>query len=279
MALFDRMLGMVAAINATRGAGLLHRYIPLNGLILVLLVVAFVDGFDRIRGPQPAGTSALVLAIPILEVVFPPSIVGLSLICLMRRNLIFRATDRHLTSGSTGSEGDRRRAGLRASGWFHRDGSQAVWLRDCPAAWNVSEDGTISLVASVTGGGSFHGFASSWEDPSGMWSLAVSREALKLGLEDGVLYFGFWARPALRLRSPDIREAVVLSVRNGPDLMTLHCTLDEVVAESARKEAAFGRRLEAIAVQAPAEASTDQAIAKKKADGEIEWEKFIDLSK
>ena len=71
MAPFDRMLGLVAAINATRGAGLLHRYIPLNGLVLVLLVVAFVDGFDRIRGPQPAGLSALVLAIFILEVALP----------------------------------------------------------------------------------------------------------------------------------------------------------------------------------------------------------------
>jgi hypothetical protein len=153
MSLFDRMLGVVAAINATRGAGLLQHYIPLNGLVLVLLVVAFVDGVDRIRGPQPAGPSALVRAIPILEVVLPPSALGLSLVCLMRRNLIFRPTERHLTREATGSEGDRRKADLRASGWFRRGVETPVWLRDCPAAWDVSEDGTISLVASVRGGG------------------------------------------------------------------------------------------------------------------------------
>jgi hypothetical protein len=179
MALIDRILGTVAAVNATRGAGLVNRYIPLNGLVLVLLVVAFVDGFDRIRGPQPAGTSALVRAIPILEIVLPPSLLGPSVICLMRRNLIFRPTDRHLTRRATGSGADRRKVDLRVSGWFRRDGSRSVWIRDCPGACKVSEDGTISLVASVAWGGCFHGSASFAEDPSGMWSFVLPRESLK----------------------------------------------------------------------------------------------------
>jgi hypothetical protein len=279
MALYDRMLGMVAAFNANLGAIRLLHHIPLSGLVLVLLVVVFVDGIERIGGPKPGGPSALVVAIPILEVVLPPSALGLSLICLMRRNLIFRPTDRHITHGAIGSEGDRRQVDLRASGRFRRAVGQTLWLRDSPAAWDISEDGTISLVASVRGGGYFHGFSSSWEDPSGMWSLALPRELLKQGLEDGVLYFGFSARPALRLRSRDMPEAIVLSVRDRPELMELHRTFDEVLAESARNEAAFARRLEEIAAQAPAEKNTDQAIAEKKTDGGIEWEKFIDLSK
>jgi hypothetical protein len=96
-------------------------------------------------------------------------------------------------------------------------------------------------------------------------------------LEDGILYFGFSARPALRLRSPDNREAIVLSVRNRPELMTLHRTLDEVLAESARNEAAFDMRLKELAAPVPPESNTDQATAETRADGGIEWEKLIDI--
>jgi hypothetical protein len=244
------------------------------------LVVVFVDGIDRIGRPQPAGPSALVLAIPILEVVLPPSALGLSLICLLQGNLIFRPTDRPLTRGADGPEEGRLKVDLRASGWFHRGIGQTRWLRDSPVAWEVSEDGTIALVASVTESGVSGSWPlRSWDDPSGMWSLALSRERLKQGLEDGILYFGFSARPALRLRSPDAREAIVLSVRDRPELMRLHRTFEEVLAESARKEVAFASRIEAIAAQVPAEKSAEPVMAEKKAGGGIEWENLIDLWK
>lgn len=280
MALDDRTLGMVAAINAKLTAIRLLHHIPLDGLVVVLLMLVFADGVDRIWGPKPAGPATVVLAIPIVEAVLPASALGLSLVCLMRRNLIFRPTDSHIARGATGPEGDARKLDLRASGWFRRGVGQTVWLRESTAAWDVSDDGTISLLASVRGSGYFQGLTSTWwEDSSGMWSLALPRELLKQGLEDGVLYSGFSARPALRLRSPDIRDAIVVSVRDSPEFVSLHRALDEVLAASARNEAAFARRLEEMAARAPAEKYTDQAIPEKKADGGIEWENLIDVSK
>jgi hypothetical protein len=279
MALFNRMLGMVAAINAKLdGIRLLQRF-PLSALVLVLLLLALADGIDRIVGPQPGGPSALAQAMPILEVVLPATAVGLSLICLRRGNLVYRPTDRHLMRGAAGSDGDRRRVDLRVSGWFRRGVGQALWLHDAPAAWEVSMDGTISLVTSFEGSGYIHRSRSSLEDPSGTWSLALPRERLERGVEDGIVYFGFSARPALRLRSPDGREAIVLSVRDRSELMTLHRTFDEVLAESARKKAAFAGRLEAIGGQPSAEKFADRAMAENTPDGGIEWEGLIDLSK
>src|SRR5262249_5062560 len=122
-------------------------------------------------------------------------------------------------------------------------------------------------------------------DRSGSWSLVLSRETLAGDVEDGLLYLGLSARPALRLRVPGEPRAVILSLGRASELMAFRRQLDEVLAESARRGAMFAAQLEAIAAPhhaaaggAPGPAKGTPAVAEKKAGGEIDWEKLIDLS-
>ncbi len=73
--------------------------------------------------------------------------------------------------------------------------------------------------------------------------------------------------------------AIVLSVGNATELMAFHRMLDEILAESARRQAAFFGQLEPTASPAPAGPGTAAPIPQKKAGGEIAWDNFIDFSK
>jgi hypothetical protein len=122
-------------------------------------------------------------------------------------------------------------------------------------------------------------------DKSGSWSLVLSRETLTGDVEDGLLFFGLSARPALRFRIPGEPRAVILSLEHPSELMAFRRQLDEVLAESARRGAMFAAQLKAIATPyraaaggATGPAEGTPAVAERKAGSKIDWDKLIDLS-
>jgi hypothetical protein len=280
MSLYYRFLGLAAALNAILGAIRLH-HIPLNWLVMGLLALATVGqavGF----GPNGAGGAfADPEAGRILRIALCALMFVLLVIVLVRRNVIFRPLDSLRGSGAVALadvEGVGRIVAPRASAVFRRDSGQTLRLHNFPTAWEISETGAISLVTRVVGG-DFHGFIGPSEDPSGMWCLALPRELLEHGLEDGILYYGLSARPALRGFPPGKSEAVILSVDTLSDLLAFRRTLDEVVADSARKQASFFAKVEA--TQSTVTAHPDRKVSAPGGNAEerIAWENLIDFTK
>jgi hypothetical protein len=279
MALYYRVLGLFAAINSILEC-ISFYHIRLNWLVLALLLLISAGGAERLSNPKGEGVLASLQAPPVLVLVAPLVVLGLFVVCIVKKNLIFRLTTSIRTDGSTSRarhEDGQEYVTARVSGWFQRGGGSRLWLRDCPAYWDISEDGTIALVTGVAGGSQSHGFPA-MEDLSGNWNLTVSRAMLQADPEDGIVYFALSARPALRLRVPEKPEGVVLTVDNTTELLSLRHTLDELLAESGRREASFASRLDAIATPTQVEQSPVQAVGKKQTDGGIAWDKLIDLS-
>jgi hypothetical protein len=280
MSFYYRMLGLAAALNAILGAIRLH-HIPLNLLVMGLLALATVGqavGF----GPNGAGGAfSNPEAGTILRVALCASIFVLLVICLVRKNVIFRPMDSLRGSGTVAlgdGEGVGRIVAPRASGVFRRDSGQMLRLHNFPTVWDISEAGAISLVTRVAGG-DFHGFIGPSEDPSGMWSLALPREMLEHGLEDGILYYGLSARPALRGFPPGKSEAVILTVDSRSDLLAFPRTLDEVLAESAREQASFFAKVEEAQSAAPAHPDRKASAPAGNGEERIAWENLIDFTK
>jgi hypothetical protein len=280
MTLFYRVLGLVAAVNSVLGCITL-RQIPLNWFVLALLALISAGGAELLANPQGNGMLESLQLPPILLLIAPIVVIGLFVICMMKRNLIFRP----MTSGETDetrsigqNEKSRKILAPRVSGWFQRGGSR-LWLLAFPSHWDISDDGTVELVTGVDGGIAPPGLFYASDDPSGRWSLTLSRAKLSRDLDFGTVYFALSASPALRLPGAEKREDVVLSVRNRAEFVALLSTLEEIRAESTRMEASFATKLEAIAANAPAAPGPVQSGDKKPAGGEIAWDRLIDFSK
>ena len=270
MGLLYRLLGLVSAVNAVLGAIRIY-WLRLNWIALALLVWASFDAARQLAELRPAWVLARDQIVPIARMTLSTAALVLFVVCLMRQNIIFRVAALPLANGSmvrADSDGRRWATDLRFSGKVRRGGA-SLPLRDFPVALNVAETGEISLEASVEVVGESPDIYSLGEDRSGMWSVPVSRESLKDGLEEGVLYWGLSTRPALRLTNPGTREVMILSFPNAVELRAFLDTLDDVVAESARNEAIFSTRLTDVASQ-PSPA--------KKPEGDVKWDDLIDFS-
>ena len=245
MALYYRVLGLAAVVNSVLGAIRIY-HIPLNWLVLALLGWIIADGATRLGEKEPGGLFTHLPGPPVARVIVTSCAVILLVDCMIRKNLVFRSTASPMTGVATSSAANQEGPvpiDLRVSGRFGRGGVGGLWLTDFPAALDITETGTIELVTRVIEHGGFHGFHTFAEDRSGTWSLALPRESLTGDLEDGIVYFGLSARPALRLRIPAKPTPIVLSVGNAMELMAFHRTLDLVLAESALREAAFAGQL------------------------------------
>jgi len=271
MGLFYRLLGLVSVVNAVLGAVRIY-WLPLNWIALAVLVWHSFDAVRQLSEVTPAGALAREQILPIARITLSTAALALFVICMMRRNIIFRLAAWPLRNGSRPralGEEPRRAADLRITGKVRR-GLEALPARDVPVALNVGETGEISLVARVKDAGGVPDlFSIPGEDFSGTWSMALSREALKAGLEEGVFYHGFSARPALRLTRPGTHEIVILSLPNTTEFQAFLGTLDEVVADSVRKEAIFVRRVTEVASQPP---------PAKKPESDVKWDNLIDFS-
>ena len=280
MALLYRLLGMTAAVNSVLGAIRLH-HIPLNWLAMAALAVAGAVQAVGFGPDRAGGVFADPQAGPISKVVLCALILVLLAICLVERNVIFRRTD-SVGGGGTLAVADAKGrdpfVAPRASGYFRRRSGGTLWLHDVPTAWEISEEGAISLVTRVDGEG-FHGFLGLPEDPSGTWSLALSRELLQNGLADGILYYGLSARPALRGVSPGTGKDIILSLDSVADLLAFRRTLDEILAESARREATFFREVEQAQAAAPAPEPGKRSAPAGNSGDRVAWENLIDFAR
>jgi hypothetical protein len=279
VALVYRLLGLVAGVNSVLERITLQ-HIGLNWLVLGMLVLISAGGAELLANPE-AGVLASLQVPPLLLLLAPLVVLSLFVICIARRNLIFQSTASIVSDGSmrlgAGEAGPGYMA-PRVSGWFHRSGGSPLWLLEFPATWDIDAEGTVSLVTRVAGGSEAHSFHPAWEDRSGEWSITLSRAMLTGDVEDGIVYFALSARPALRLHAAEKRKGVVLSVRSPMELTALHLTIDQVLAESARREAILTSKLQAIAAPAQTESGLAQTGDSQRKGTEIAWDKLIDLS-
>ncbi len=287
MGLYYRALGVVATANHVLGSIRLY-HVPLNWLALASLVWVFAAGVARLGEPAAGGPFGDHPASAMATVGL--SLCGLILfaVCIWQENLIFRSTATW-TDGAAGASGhgpDAETIDLRATGRFHRGVGDAFWLRDFPVAWDVSDSGTVSLVTRVVDEGGIPELFSQSADRTGRWSIILSRELLTGDVDDGLLYFGLSARPAMRFRVLGEPKTVVLSLGAASELMAFRRQVDEVLAESARKQSAFAAQVEAIASApdaapgvSPGPAEVRSAVGERKAGREIDWENLIDFSR
>lgn len=132
MALYYRVLGLVAALNSVLECITLY-HIRLNWMVLCMLVLISAGGGELLGNPQSSGMLESLQAPPLLLLIAPLVVLGLFVVCIMKRNLIFRATTSIVTDGSTplgGSEEGRGYLAPQVSGWFHRGGTvlRPEWL-------------------------------------------------------------------------------------------------------------------------------------------------------
>jgi hypothetical protein len=271
MGLFYRLLGFVSAVNAVLCAWRIY-YVPLNWIALAALAWHTFDAGRQLSEVTPAWAVSHEQVVPIARITLSTVAIALFVISMMRRNIIFRLAAWPVPNDSRESalrEEPRRATGLRFTGKVRR-ALEVLPLRDCPVALNVADSGEILLEARLEDMGRWPGYFSiPGEDLTGTWSITLSREGLKGGLEEGIFYPSFRARPALRLTCPGTREVVILSLPNTTEFLAFLAALDEIVADSVRKEATFVRRVTEVATEAP---------PAKNRDADVSWDKLIDFS-
>jgi hypothetical protein len=280
MGLVYRALGLMAYVNEVLGRIAVY-HVRLNWILLAVLLWYFGDGATHLasRGPGGAGTHSPLFAV--MEVSLSATALALIAVCWMQRNTIFRPATFLARNGVLSRDQDPAAAplvDLRVTGRFDRGHGNSLMLRDFPARWDISETGAISIETRVTDVGTFDSIPPLSGDPSGSWSLIVPRETLTHGLEDGVLYYGLSARPALRLSLPGRRTTAILSVTNTAQLIALCRTFDALLADSAAKEAIFYSTLKQNLDQPAPTHNPEPADTVKKSGDAIPWEKLIDFS-
>jgi hypothetical protein len=280
MQLFCRALGLTAFIDESLKAVRLNYFIRLNWIFVGVLLWYLVDGASQLGGFWPAGPFASPPLNSILKIALSSSTLALLIMCWLRRNTIFRrAGDLRQRADSAKSDEPLKAEGLdlRITARLDRGAGNSVMLRQFPVRWHINDSGTISLETHVEEVGSI-GLFSSQFDSSGMWSLAVPRESLMGGFDEGMLYYSLWARPALRLQLPGRRTTAILSVGNRSQLIALRRTLDALLAESADREASFQRELESKLSRPTTTPAPEAAETSKKSEDELLWKNLIDFS-
>ncbi len=286
MGIFYRAMGSVAAVNRVLGTVRFYS-IPANWLALAVLAGVFADGVWRMDEMTPGalfgdGRGAAIARASL-------ALCGLLLFatCIIRRNLIFRRTAAWTpaAAAAAGEPGADATVNLRASGRFRRSSGDSLLLRDFRVAWDVSDTGVISLSTHVIEVGGMPDMIGIPSDRTGSWSLTIPRKALLGDMEEGLVYYGLTARPALRFRLARKPDPVVLSLGRTSELLAFRRNLDAVLAESARQSAAFAEKLDAIArasgtEPAPAGAGPEKrAAAGNPAEPGVAWDNLIDFSK
>jgi hypothetical protein len=281
MSLLYRTLGITALVNEILGSIRLN-HIRLNWIGLAVLPVLFADGYIQLGSPRLTWHFLHPLVPPILEMAFATLALVLVLICMARRNTIFRPTTLAVGDGAISRQAVLAQAqavDVQVTARFDRGGGNIVSLREFPFTWQVSETGAISIETRVAEAGGAHIWLPQSGDPSGLWSLIVPRETLTNGLEHGILYYGLRARPALRLNFPGRPSAAILSVGDASQLIGLRSTFDALLAESADKEAVFFSAVEQkLAPPTPEPQAGPRSDAKKSGEA-IPWENLIDFSR
>jgi hypothetical protein len=271
MGLFYRLLGFVSAVNAVLCAWRIY-YVPLNWIALAALAWHTFAAGRQLSEVRPAWDLSREQVVPIARMTLSTGAIALFVICTIRRNIIFRLAAWPLGSVSRSrdlGEEPRRATGLRFTGKVRR-AQESLPLRDCPVVLNVAETGEILLEARLEDMGGWPDyFSTPGQDLTGTWSIMLSREGLKGGLEEGTFYPSFRARPALRLARPETRELVILSLPNTTEFLAFLGAVDEIVADSLRKEAILVRRVTEVATEVP---------PAKNREGDVNWGKLIDFS-
>jgi hypothetical protein len=283
MSLLYRALGITALVNEILAA-ISFYHIRLNWILLAVLAILFGDGAAQLGSPRLTWHFLHPLVSPILEMSFSALAIVLLLICMTRRNTVFRPTAFVVGDGAisrTAGAGQYQEFDLRVTAQFERGGGNTVSIREFPFRWEISDTGAISIETRVgaAGGLDLDMLAPQSGDPSGLWSLIVPRKSLTDGLEDGILYFGLSARPALRLAFPGRRTAAILSVRHAEQLIALRSTFDTLLAQSAAKEAAFFSGVKEKLAQPASQQNAEPAGGTKRSGETIPWENLIDFSR
>jgi hypothetical protein len=281
MGLLYRVLGLTALVREFCQSIHLHHIIRLDWILMGLLLFYLLAGASALGLPWPAFTIDIQSTHPVLQTTLASSALVLFLICWVRQDTIFRPIDVNARGGrspqSAVSESPQP-IDLRLTGRFDRGFGQPLMLREIPVRWNVDDTGAILLEAYIDEIHIGAGYPIPCQDNSGPWSLIIAREALIGGAEEGLLYFGFTARPAFRLRLPARKTTAILSVRNLPQMIRLRHTFDEIVTESTAKEANFFRDKLAATLSESSSPPSESAQREVKPGEEIRWNDLIDFS-
>jgi hypothetical protein len=281
MSLLYRALGIAALFNEVLGA-IRWNHIRLNWILLAVLSLVFVDGAVRLESPRVIWPFLHPQTVPVLQMALSSSALVLALISLARRNSIFRPIDLVAEKGGPPPAADpveSQQVDLQVTGRFDRGGGNSVSLINFPCRWHISETGAISLETRVVELGGFDPFRPLGGEASGEWNLLVPRETLTDRLEDGMLYFGISARPAVRLSFPGRRMTATLSVRNVSQRLALRRQFDALLATSADAEKIFYHDLEEKLAQPPPTHKPEPAKARNKSGEGIPWDNLIDFSR
>jgi hypothetical protein len=281
MAPFHRTLGIAALVNEFLGA-IRWNHIRLNWILLVVLALLFADGFVQLGSPRLSLSFLHPLFLPVLQMILSSTAFAFCVVSLVRRNTIFRPT--HVVANNVGTSQaeelvNASKIGLRVTSRFDRGGGNSISLIEFPCQLRVSDTGAISLETRVVEAGGFDSFRPHGGERSGEWSLLVPRETLTSGLQDGFLYFGLSARPAVRLAFPGRRMTAILSVGNAQQVRALRLIFDSLLDASAASEKVFYKKLEENLTQPSAAPRPEPKIATKNSSDSVPWENLIDFSR
>ena len=266
----------------TTSSGLRWYYIiRVNWILFAIIFFYFVAGASSLGLPWPVLPFEVPVARPFIQTALAFSALTLLLICWVRRDTIFRPMKiigRQGDVSQTPTSMRHQAIDLRITGRFDRGLGHAFTLRECPVQWKIDDTGSISLEAYLERVGGTGVFSLMQPDNTGLWSFIVPRETLTDGTEEGVLYSGLTARPAFRLALPARRMTAILSVESAARLMELRRMFDEVLAESAAKQAEFFRaELGGRASQPAPAVPSERNGQREEPAGEIPWKDLIKL--
>jgi hypothetical protein len=276
MGIVYRLLGLTAAIRNVLASLWLKGLIRGDWILFAIAVFYLVAGTTALGWPWPRLPWTMPLAYPALQTALAASALALLVVCGMRRGTIFRPTGR---TGRASGPPVRVQPGLpevRVFGRFERGVGRSVSLCDIPARWRVEDTGTISIEVHFDEGLVVSGMPFTVDSET--WSLVVPRDALRAGGEEGLLYFGLSALPALRIRLPGRRMAAILAVRRPWTVAQLRELCDRLCAESVDREAGFFRAAPGSApVPFVPTHPPEPAGPKNETEDGIPWNKLIDF--
>ena len=162
--------------------------------------VQVVPGFVLVADDTPGNAGAWQLG-----ALLSGAVVGLFLFLTLKRNTIFvRGAASAADAIDTGE--------MYATGTFTLDKHTCRFI-DVPAALTRLDNGDIAAFANVDASSSFMGMK--YEDRSGIWTLQIAAGSVD-AIQEGVLYYGRSARPALRFTYRD-----ALSNRSRTAILTV----------------------------------------------------------
>jgi hypothetical protein len=286
MGLFHRLLGLAAFFNEVTRSIRVYHIVRIDWIVVAVLLLYAFAGASALGLPWPKLPFEIPLAFPALQTAIALLALALIVTSGVRQDTIFRpmnVTARALAVPQSPLTDRPEPIDLRISGRFDRGFGRPVSLRDLPVQWKVDDTGSILLEAYVEEVHVGHGLplfdSSALSDSPGYRSLIIPRETLIDGAQEGILYFGLRARPGLRLDLPARRLTAILSVRNASQMMILNRMFNEILKESAAKEADFFRnKLEANLEEPSPNDPTGAPKRHAKPGEEISWKDLIDFS-